>query len=253
MSFSYKPDERMACDSENTLVKYEPVPTGDLAARMNRHRDLRGKEEKSPIPSLEDVLNEVLPPKEYKDDLGTTWVQPVSTQPATRQDVLKLEELLNLRLKKVWPEGQARDTGICPIREELYSQCFDELLRQITIQCQERGRLLHRVREEARLNVNSYRALYESSIAFGMRKALQAEQNRLELEERIAQLEKQLASHVQNHDQMISKTNAAQAQLAETRQKMNEKHKNELSALKKENGIIRSKLESCYTLASNTS
>ena len=31
-----------------------------------------------------------------------------------------------------WPggPGQARETGICPVREELYSQCFDELIRQ---------------------------------------------------------------------------------------------------------------------------
>ena len=28
---------------------------------------------------------------------------------------------------------QARETGICPIREELYSQCFDELIRQVTL------------------------------------------------------------------------------------------------------------------------
>ena len=33
-----------------------------------------------------------------------------------------------------WVKGplrlQARETGICPVREELYSQCFDELIRQ---------------------------------------------------------------------------------------------------------------------------
>lgn len=26
---------------------------------------------------------------------------------------------------------QARETGICPVREELYAQCFDELIRQV--------------------------------------------------------------------------------------------------------------------------
>ena len=44
----------------------------------------------------------------------------------------------------------ARETGICPIREELFSQCFDELIRQITIKCAERGFLLVRVRDEIR-------------------------------------------------------------------------------------------------------
>ena len=44
----------------------------------------------------------------------------MSSVPATRMDVISLEEQLNTRLK----QRQARETGICPIRRELYSQCF---------------------------------------------------------------------------------------------------------------------------------
>lgn len=50
------------------------------------------------------------------------WVQPVSSTPATRIDVINLVELLDLRLQ----ERRARETGICPIRRELYTQCFGE-------------------------------------------------------------------------------------------------------------------------------
>lgn len=49
----------------------------------------------------------------------------------------------------------------------------DEIIRQVTINCAERGLLLLRVRDELRMTVAAYQALYESSIAFGMRKALQ--------------------------------------------------------------------------------
>ena len=56
------------------------------------------------------------------------------------------------------------------------SQCFDELIRQVTISCAERGLLLLRVRDEIRMTIAAYQTLYESSVAFGMRKALQAEQ-----------------------------------------------------------------------------
>ena len=70
----------------------------------------------------------------------------MSATPATKQDVLDLQEKLDKRLQ----QRQARETGICPIREELYSQCFDELIRQITINCAERGLLLVRVRDEIR-------------------------------------------------------------------------------------------------------
>ncbi|CAH8634446.1 unnamed protein product [Heterobilharzia americana] len=36
-------------------------------------------------------------------------------------------------------------TGICPVRRELFIQVFDELIRQLTIHCAERGLLLLRV------------------------------------------------------------------------------------------------------------
>jgi len=101
-------------------------------------------------------------------------------------------------------QRQARETGICPIRRQLYTQCFgknfnqvvwqiylllqiyffykyamhhkfisDELIRQVTVNCAERGLLLLRIRDEIRMTLLAYQTLYQSSIAFGMRKALQ--------------------------------------------------------------------------------
>ena len=84
---------------------------------------------------------------------GQLWVQYVSSTPATRLDVINLQEQLDHKLQ----QRQARETGICPIREELYAQCFgswrfnfvlflqidnilfaDGLIRQVTINCAER-------------------------------------------------------------------------------------------------------------------
>merc|ERR1712224_1019182 len=79
--------------------------------------------------------------------------------------------------------------GICPIREELYAQTFDELIRQCTIICAERGLLLLRVRDEIRMTICAYQTLYESSIAFGMRKALTAEQRRNTQSKKLKNLE----------------------------------------------------------------
>ena len=47
----------------------------------------------------------------------------------------------------------ARETGICPIREELYEQTFEELIRQVTINSAERGLLLVRVRDEMKMTI----------------------------------------------------------------------------------------------------
>ena len=77
---------------------------------------------------------------------GKLWVRYVSPTPATRVDVLLLKDLMNKRLE----QSKARDCGICPMRETLFQQCFDEMIRQITINCAERGFLLVRVRDEFR-------------------------------------------------------------------------------------------------------
>ena len=186
-------------------------------------------------------------------------MQYVSSTPATRLDVITLQEKLDQQLqqRQVVKEAhafctstadvcvtccellQARETGICPVREELYAQCFDELIREVTINCAERGLLLLRVRDEMHMTIAAYQVpwlkasllcwshlrtltqysnrlltgscsmlavcshgilssgiiwrmlqtLYESSIAFGMRKALQTEQGKGDMEGRIGTLE----------------------------------------------------------------
>jgi len=45
--------------------------------------------------------------------------------------------------------------------------------------------MLVRVRDEIRMTITAYQTLYESSIAFGMRKALQAEHGKVELEQKV--------------------------------------------------------------------
>uniref|UniRef100_A0A8C6UTP8 Axonemal dynein light intermediate polypeptide 1 n=1 Tax=Neogobius melanostomus TaxID=47308 RepID=A0A8C6UTP8_9GOBI len=119
----------------------------------------------------EDILNSILPPR--MDGGNPT-------------DVLQLTEQLDEKLQ----ERQARLTGICPIRREIYSQCFDELIRQVTINCAERGLLLLRVREEINMTIAAYQTLYESSVAFGMRKALLSEHGTADMEKRVG-LEKE--------------------------------------------------------------
>ncbi|KAJ0406705.1 hypothetical protein P43SY_004530 [Pythium insidiosum] len=192
----------------------------------------------------EDILNSILPPKEWTED-GQLWVQYVSSTPATRLDVVNLQEQLDLRLQ----QRQARETGICPVREELYAQCFGlfdrhELIRQITINCAERGLLLLRVRDEARMTIAAYQTLYESSIAFGMRKALMAEQKKMEAEQKIRQLEtenRELASQI---DELQTRCEAVQRREEERKTNDEKKHQEEVEALRKGNDQLKASLES---------
>lgn len=61
----------------------------------------------------------------------------------------------------------------------------------MTINCSERGLLLLRVRDEMNMTMEAYQTLYCSSVAFGMRKALQAEQGREDLIEEVAKLKEE--------------------------------------------------------------
>jgi len=72
--------------------------------------------------------------------------------------------------------------SVCEI---LHKYCADELIRQVTINCSERGLLLLRVRDEIRMTIAAYQTLYESSVAFGMRKALQAEQGKTHMKNQV--------------------------------------------------------------------
>ena len=83
---------------------------------------------------------------------GKHWIQYVSHQPASRIDVARLREMLDQKLM----ERQARESGICPVREELFSQCFDEIIRQVTLNLPERGLLLLRVRDEIMMTIAAY-------------------------------------------------------------------------------------------------
>ncbi|CAM9401589.1 unnamed protein product, partial [Choristocarpus tenellus] len=79
------------------------------------------------------------------------------------------------QLDKKLVERQALENGICPVREDLYSQAFDELIRHVTLDGPERGLLCLRVRDEIHMTIDAYKTVYDSSVTFGIKKQLQAE------------------------------------------------------------------------------
>ena len=67
--------------------------------------------------------------------------------------------------------------GICEIRNELYLETFNELIRQITIDCPERGFLLASIRDEIKYTLNTFENLYDNSIGFATRRENKADEN----------------------------------------------------------------------------
>ncbi len=200
----------------SSLVKYDtPFLVSSTATNKKTLKDLEENEENALLYlrniinkgdgeetedfefSVKDALNKILPPKKITDN-DQIWVQYVTCTPCAKADVINLQEDLDRRLQT----EQARETGICPIREKLYVECFDELIRQVTINCLERGILLMRIKKELIMTVESYQNLYESAIAYGIRVLLLAEEDKKKLEEEIVKDENE-CNELENEIQEI--------------------------------------------------
>ncbi|KAL4497789.1 hypothetical protein ABPG72_000544 [Tetrahymena utriculariae] len=215
-----------------SLVQYEPETAIHKGSDIARIQSL-GNKKKHQLPPLEskpstdDILNAILPPREW-DHEGTHYIQYVSHNPASREDVANLQKTLDEKLLA----RQARDSGICPIREELHSQCFDEIIRQVTIDCPERGILLLRVRDELKMTIAAYQTLYQSSVTFGMRKQLQSEQGKADTELKISELEKKKAKLEERRVELLNKKEAIEKRNKERRDIEEQKRKQEIEFLK---------------------
>ena len=86
---------------------------------------------------------------------------------------------------------EAKETGICTVREQLYSECFDELIRQVTINCLERGILMMLVKTEYENQIKTYQNLYQSSIAYGIRSYLIIEEEKKRMNDENEQMEEE--------------------------------------------------------------
>ena len=185
-----------------------------------RNKNISSSNEETDDFSLKDALNKILPPKKIIMN-GQLWVQYVSCTPVTKMEVVTLKNGLEKRLKTL----NAKETGICPIREELYEECFDELIRQVTINCLERGILMMLIKQESMMTMKAYQELYQSSIAYGIRNGLIAEVEKKKLKEKIEETDeknekiKEDIEKLEKEIELLIKTDE------EERNEANEKHK----------------------------
>ena len=245
----------------NSLVKYDtPYLISSTSKNKKTLEDLKESEEAANIYlrniinkdddesligfkySVKDALNRLLPPKKITDK-DQEWVQYVTCTPVAKADVVNLQENLDRRLQT----EQARETGICPIREKLYTECFDELIRQITLNCLERGILLTRIKKELNMTVNSYQSLYESSIAYGIRTLLLAEEEKKKLSDEIGKIEKECEDLEVEIQEIDFKLKQHKETDDKNRQALKLKHIEEIEENRKKGKLIKEKLRDKLT------
>uniref|UniRef100_A0A8C0USP2 Axonemal dynein light intermediate polypeptide 1 n=1 Tax=Cyanistes caeruleus TaxID=156563 RepID=A0A8C0USP2_CYACU len=168
------------------------------------------------------------------------------TPPATFTLFHPTQKVRLLRVPGAAAQGTGKRISCC----SLCCSSADELIRQTTVSCAERGLLLLRVRDELQLTLAAYQALYESSVAFGVRKALQAEQGKAHLEERIAELEEEKKELEKQVSEEKAKCEAIEKQETERREIEEKKHSEEVLFLKRTNQQLKAQLE-CIIAAKN--
>ena len=181
-------------------------------------------------PGIKETLYSMFLPREWEEN-GKKFIQYVSSEPATREKARDLFKALDEKIK----ERHAREKGICPVREELYSQCFDDIIRQVTIECPERGLLLLRVRDEIKMTIALYQTLYDSAILFGIRKKLQAESGKEELKKRLEEPDKKKIELANKKIQLDNKLKAFEKQIQERNQIETAKREHESAFLRQQN------------------
>jgi len=241
-SFRKKMSNKMMT-AQTSLLKY------DSPVLISSNKDVNIDENPKPLPAggrlepidsqkAEDILPKILPPIIFEKD-GQLWNQKVSATPATRLDVERLVKQLDKKLL----QRQARETGICPIRRELYKQTFDEIIRQVTINCAERGLLLLRVRDEINMTLEAYKTIYESSTGFGCRKALSAKKDEYETVAQIEQLTTEIGSLQTEANELTARIEAIKRKEGNEREVLKRKHAEEVQFLKRNNQQLKQQLE----------
>ncbi|RNF07201.1 putative 33 kDa inner dynein arm light chain, axonemal [Trypanosoma conorhini] len=138
------------------------------------------------LSDVERLLYTLLPPRRTVcKETGNTVVEFVSTEPSSRIEVAELHERLTNRLK----QRRAQDSGICPIRREIYAEIFDELIRQVTLEEPTRGILLLRIRDELYQTLAAHRSLAERAMYFASKQREESDVGTAQLKQRIKELE----------------------------------------------------------------
>ena len=211
----------------DTLVKFDAPLFVGIDGGNTTNTNKKGTTKLGDTAKLDDMINAMLPAREWTEESGV-WLQYVSKEPATRLDVISLQEKLDAKLN----ERKARETGICPVREELYSQAIDELIRHVALDGPERGLLLMRVRDELKMTIDACKTLFDSSIGFGIKKQLRAEQGLPALEEQVANIEQEKISLEQEVHELRSKLDIIEKREAERKTADDKRRKEELDFLK---------------------
>lgn len=184
------------------------------------------------------ILDSLLPPRRttvtYLDEDGgyqdtVDVVQRVSHQQIKRDELRQLRYELDVKLA----ESKARSKGICSVRRALHALMFDELIRQVTIDCPERGIVLRRVRDEIQMSLDAYHALYEESVNYSTNRCVAAAKHTPAMTLAIEQLTRERTELKKELRKLEAKESAMDRAVAEQQASDTKRHDEEKTFLER--------------------
>ncbi|EAN77543.1 chrX additional, unordered contigs [Trypanosoma equiperdum] len=235
-------------DPSTSLIRYElPFSPADPKRSVKLRRRFGEPIEESVVdPNVRVVLDSFIPPRAWYDDDGVLWVQHASPKPASRTDTVETHEKLRRRLR----ETGAKRTGICPIRSLLLAECFLEVIRQVTVECWERGLVLLKIHAERVAAQTAHRELFESRVGYAFRLALKGEKDTSRVQQDLGKLKKRMEELAEEEKTLRQQCDEASARGEEEMLIVGKQHSDEVAAIKKEGILKRNQLEHMISMPS---
>ena len=228
-------------DPRDTLIVFDiPFAPLDPKKSVKLRQRLSLPPEADPVENrVVELLDRLIPPREWTDENNTRWEQHASPYPSPRADVVRTQAKLQTMMRQ---QG-AKETGICHIRSALYSECFLEVLRQAIAENWERGLLLLSLHSHISERQKTHRELFESRIGFSFRLALCSDRDTASMRKEIAFLEQKREELVKEEERLKKACDDAVTEMEEQVRVDEKLRSDEMQALKKESNQKRAVLE----------
>jgi dynein light intermediate chain len=142
-------------------------------------------------------------------------------------------------------KGMLNTSGLCPERFELYKQTFDQIVLQLSTENADQARILASIRDEFTMTTDAYKKLYESSVSFGLSKAIDAKHENEKLHARIDELIREKQQLWDENEHIKRKLAHVQRDEEKKREREMARYRLELRILKDRNDQIKMGLERC--------
>lgn len=155
----------------------------------------------------------------------------------TKPDNEAIEGLAR-KLETLIRERKCKLEGVCEIRNELYMETFNELIRHIAIDCPERGILLTNIRDEIQYTLAAFEELYDNGLGFNSRRQVMADDDVDELLKRKNELQFKLNTFKNKKISYLKELENLDNKHQEVEEKVDKENKQEIEFLEHQNKIL---------------